>query len=482
MRSAVVRVISCCRVLLFACSACIGNATANDDWIPTFVSSPEEQRTPSEPIQIILPPEVGSETLQWLALEIDDIDVSQIVQLVESPQGLTIVVEQVQPLGFGEHRVRLVQYTPEGDILERGAWTFEIRQSERFREASFNSNLTLDPSYRISEDELAEDIDRLQGNGSLVVNGRVSDEGWEAEGSASFLYNSEGVQLEPDVQDEMDAEVPVEMDTTTLANPSGGDDIDLGEYLLTHRTATQEAQLGDHAIGYQSLILDDFYRRGASFSKGTTSGSVTGTGFAMRTEPIAGHENLLGNTNHESRVAGGVISGRPLANKDALTLTAAALSGEGTDESGEALAGNNDRTEGDAYSLAAESLLANERLRLRGEYAKTDYDFDGVEGEFEKIDDDATAVLAEFTPWTDKTIKDKPATLNLGAEYQKIGLFFKSIANNFLPPDKELRRVYSDFNWSGLTVSASVGDEKDNVDDAPDLPKLRTELSGVAVS
>lgn len=77
---------------------------------------------------------------------------------------------------------------------------------------------------------------------------------------------------------------------------------------------------------------------------------------------------------------------------------------------------------------------------------------------------------------------DSPADLTIGAEYQQTGLFFRSIANSFLPSDKDLRRLYGDFRWGGLNLTMSAAAEHDNVDNVPDLPRLETDLYQINAS
>lgn len=447
---------------------------AHAQWQPTLAEVAEQVRQPTSDVRIQLPSEVTIETLQWLALEINDIDVSEVVRLEETPDGFVIVVTPPQPLEPGSHRVRLVEYTPDGQILERGLWTLQTGNPTGFAEKSLDARTTVDLGYRVEHDEAARssglstggaagqavaDDDDFQGDGSARIQARLAKNDWEMEGDASLLYSSLGVDLR-----------------NTIDDPRDGDELDIGEYLLTRRDQVSEINLGHHAVESDSLIIDDFYRRGVSATRSGVDGRATGTAFAMRAEPMIGHRDILGVEEVRSRVMGGVASVSPFENSRALTLSAAALSGKGNDDFGTSLAGRNVLAEGDAASISAESRLMADKLRLRGEYARTDYDFDGINGDLDKIHDDARMLLAEVAPMQGTMLGDSPADLTIGAEYRQTGLFFRSIANSFLPSDKELRRVYSDFRWGGLNMSLSAGKEHDNVDEAPDLPRLDTDL------
>lgn len=471
-------------VLMFAV---LSNAHA--EWQPVLAQAGDEVRQPTSDIRIQLPAEVTVETLQWLALEINDIDVSEVVRLEESPDGFVIVVTPPQPLQPGSHRVRLVEYSPDGQIFERGNWTIDTGSPSGFAEKSLDIRTTVDLGYRVEHDagrpvsrlgpadapdagaagavaaSQPVDDDDFQGDGSARVRGRLAKEDWTVEGTASVLYSSLGVDLR-----------------NTIDDPRSGDDIDIGEYLVTRTDRVSELNLGHHAIEGDSLIMDDFYRRGVSATRSVADGRATGTAFAMRAEPVIGRRDIFGIEEVDSRVMGSVASVSPFDNTGALTISAAALSGKGNDDNGAALAGRDVLAEGNAASIAAESRLADDKLRFRGEYARTDYDFDGINGDIDSIEDDARMLLAEFAPLQGKTLRETPADLVFGAEYQQTGLFYRSIANSFLPADKDLRRVYSDFRWGGLNLSLSAGKEHDNVDDAPDLPRLNTDLYQVYAS
>lgn len=462
---------------------------AHAQWQPTLAQAGEEVRQPTSDIRIQLPSEVTVETLQWLALEINDPDVSEVVRLEESPDGFVILVTPPQPLEPGSHRVRLVEYSPDGEILERGNWVIETGSPTGFAERSLDVQTTIDLGYRVEHDagrrvgrpdpdddadtgtgdavapEAAMDAgqsledDDFQGDGSARIRGRLAKDDWEVDGDASVLYSSLGVDLR-----------------NTIDDPRSGDDVDIGEYLITRTDQVSEINLGHHAIESDSLIMDDFYRRGVSATRSMAGGMAAGTAFAMRAEPMIGRRDLFGIEEVDSRVMGGVASLSPLSSQRALTVSVAALSGKGNDDTGTSLAGRDVLAEGDAASISAESRLLDDTLRFRGEYAKADYDFDGLAGDIDKIDDDARMLLAEVAPLQGKMLGGSPADLRIGAEYQQTGLFFRSIANSFLPSDKDLRRVYSDFRWSGLSMSLSAGKEHDNVDDAPDFPRLNTDL------
>lgn len=437
------------------------NVNAQDvDWVPNLLSAAQDMRQPAEALRIQLPSEVTDDVLQWLALELDNVDVSQIVQLETTPQGRFVVLRPPQPLGFGLHELRLVQYTPEGDIIERGVWKFDIQQTARFREASFAAHTTLDISRRIDEDELPDLPNETQAQGASSVQGRLAEDQWEAVAEANFLYDSVGVQ-----------------GRGSSTDFRGGREFDLGEFLVAGRTEHVSALAGHHALRHQSLIMQGFHRRGVSLTGATASKMLSASGFAFRTEPITGFRDGLGVGRHEHRVAGSMVTARPIPGQgNALAVTATYLRGQGEDGNGVGVSGEELITAGDGWSVVAESRLAQDRVKLRGEVAETDFDIDGDQDVFEQERDDAHQLLVEIAPWLGKTLNGQPVHWNFGAEYREVGLFFRSLANPSLPFDKELVRAFSTLQWGGLALQIQGGREKDNVDDIEDLPKLRNQL------
>ena len=124
-------------LLLFSTSSAM--AASATDWRPTLVKPTDGVFGQSETIHILLPKRLPAETLQHLALELDDIDVTSLVALTGNQADVT----PVQPLAWGKHHLRLVEYATDGSIIERGDWTLDVRQSKQFREATLQTNATL---------------------------------------------------------------------------------------------------------------------------------------------------------------------------------------------------------------------------------------------------------------------------------------------------------------------------------------------------
>ncbi|HEC11860.1 MAG TPA: hypothetical protein ENI80_01165 [Acidiferrobacteraceae bacterium] len=432
-----------------------------------------QQLPPQGPFRIVLPKGLDSRTLTWLALELDIIDVSTLVTM----EGNTIVLVPPQPLAPGPHRLRLIQYSPNGKAIERGAWTFQVGKPQGTRQFALQGNVTLNPSYRAADDDIEPSAlpGKLQGTGSAQVGVQAAGPGWQISGRADFLYNSL-----PDLPSGQNNNNTANLNAT---NPASMNEFELGEFLFTGQRGSGFINLGQHAIGSDSLIMQQFARRGLSVGTRSRDNRFYGTGFIMRTEPVIGFRYGLGVSDPNNRVAGAVFSTKPFrANPERLTLSGTYLQGQGRDQSGIGVIGNTTVGKGDAWSVTAESLLVSSRLRLRGEYAKTRFDFDGPNQGFDKEGDDAQAFLALYQPWANKLINKQPLNIQLGIEYKKIGTFFRSLANPGLPSDKKLKRVFVNANWAGLNIQSSVGREEDNVNNIRTLPRLRKEQFQLAAA
>ncbi len=430
-------------------------AAPASDWQPSLVIPSSGIFGPSETIRITLPP-LPADTLQHLALELDDIDVTSLVSM----QGNQAAVTPTQPLAWGRHKLRLVEYTADGGIIERGVWTLEVRQSTHFREAGMKANVTLNGSYRVADNHLVDPPANAQSNGAAHVEGTVANDGWRVSGNADVLYNSQALLM-----------------------PRQKQEADLGTFLLTGNAGPLTVNAGHQAIAPDSLIMQGFNRRGVSATLASADTGASITGFGLHTEDIVGAQQGLGIGDTGNRVDGITASARPISsNRDALLVSATYLSGEGPNQVGAAAGGDPTATGGRAASLSADGNMLDKRVRLRGEYAATQFDFDGNNSGNPAQSDHAYAALAQFAPWRQKVVGGQPMAVDLGVENRRIGTFFRSPANPFGVADRQATRGYASLNWSGLNAQLSLGHETDNVDDLALLPRTETTQGVVSLN
>jgi hypothetical protein len=444
------------RAVLGACLlqlAALPVSFAANDWAPQLLPV-KGARGPVEPIRIRLP-KLPNAVLERLTLEFDDFDVTALV----TRDGADAVFTPPQPLPYGPHQLRLVEYAADGAVIERGAWNIEIRKSSAFREGTLRVGSTLNLVQRIADDDLpANAPDKTQGNGAAQLYGVLADEGWRVQGNMDVFYNSQKILL-----------------------PRNKNQVDIGQFLVRGDAGPVTAAAGHHTVAPDSLVMQAFNRRGISLGVGRDNHPASGTVFSLRTQDITGTQEGLGIGDDNNRVDGVNIIGRPLG--DALTLSATYLDGEGptfTGGVGTGIVGSTFSTGGHAASLVADGNLLNKSVRLRGEYATSRYDFDGIDTGNSAEKDDAYTALATYAPLQNTAVNGMPMALQLGIENKRIGTFFRSPANPIGVSDRDATRGFTGFNWGGLNVQASLGQESDNVNDLAPMP--RTEMTQGVIS
>lgn len=447
-KQALIRAAACAGAIQLGLSAPLSVAALPPDWKPELLASATDVRTPTEPIRLSIRG-LKKQDLKQLGIELDDMDVTATVTVENN----VAVITPSQPLDWGQHQLRLVEYAPDGDIVERGLWILEVRKSEAFREANFRANATLNLVRRVSDKNLGDSPGKSQADGSAALAGGLADGSWRATGQMDLLYNSQENQM-----------------------PRGNDKVDMGQFLLTGETGRFTAKAGHHTVGTDSMIMQNFNSRGVS---GGYQSEDTGTSvnvFSLRTQNVTGFQEGFGIGDSDNRVDGVTVSGRPITSRrDALVVSAAHLFGADPGQTGEGVGGDSlTTTEGRASSVVADGNLLDKRLRLRAEYASSDFDFDGPNTGSPAEHDQAYSALISYTPWHDKVVRDKPMAWNLGLEHKRIGTFFRSPANPQGVADRDLIRGFTGFNWSGLDLQASIATETDNVNDLALLPRIET--------
>ena len=159
-------------------------------WSPVFVPPASGAAAQKAPLHIHVAG-MPQDVAQHLAAELDGIDVTALAAL----EGSDIVITPAQPLEFGKHTLRLMEYTPDGGIAERGRWTFELRQSAAFLRSQGQANVSVTASQDIGHHNVTSSAGPLQGTGSAQVQVAVQNESWQATGTASLVANSQTAQM-----------------------------------------------------------------------------------------------------------------------------------------------------------------------------------------------------------------------------------------------------------------------------------------------
>lgn len=420
-----------------------------------MVEPPAGARSPGDALRVRLAG-IPQESLERLGLELDEIDVTALVTM----EGDTAVLAPVQALAYGQHRLRLTEQAKDGTVVERGLWPFEVHKSAAARDAKLQGSVTAKAGYRAADGNLDNAPRRALADAAGQFNGSYASENWRADAMLSFIANSRSNLM-----------------------PRQAGHIDLGQFLIAADSGMYGLKAGDHAVGPDSLVLQSFARRGVSAAASAPDGSASITGFSMHATPLVGAAHGLGVTDSSDRVDGVIAALRPIPGAaDALELSGTYVSGEtqaplgvsavggaGTPLAG--AAGGPGASAGKASSVAADSKLLQRRLRLRGEYASSSYDFDGADPTLAPQSGHAYSGLLTYTPWNDMKLAQQPLAWNMGAERKLLSTFYRSPSNPAAISDRDTTRVFSGVNWYGVDLQASASRDFDNVDDNALVPR-----------
>ena len=438
------------------------------DWKPELLPPKEGSfRSIQSTFEIRLPADVPAQVLPTLKLEVDNVDVTALAKI----NGRIMAFKPVQALTPGLHEIRLMEFSADGNILERGTWKIDIRKSRLFRESSYGGNIDLTGSYRVGDDGLPLPVPReLQGQGSMAFEGRAANEKWSTTAKVNTVYNSQA------------------------ALNAKANEFDLADFLFTGDAGRTSFKLGHHPVGPNSMILADFNRRGASAEYRSADQRAKLTGFTMRSEPITGFRSGFGVSSEDHQTSGAIVVFNPLksaperlfisttyVNSGGQDVGTTSLDPKGTGSTtGDAggLSTSGQIHEGQAVGLVADGTTQNKRWRFRGEYARSEFDFNGINVASGKEDDDAYSLVAVYTP-KERLIKTNPLTWNLGFEHRRIGQLFRTLTNPGLLSDRLSDRAFMSANYKGWALNATAGTESDNVDDDPLLPRVRQDLYSI---
>jgi len=435
------------------------------DWVPELLPPETGYRTPQAPVSFLLPA-LPTETLERLALEVDSFDVTA---YVSSADGRHAVFTPPQPLTPGRHTLRLVEVLGSGQGVERGRWILEIRGEGGGRQASLSGDLTFSLSRRLADQGLtttAPGPNRAEG--ALGINGSLTDSDWKLTGNAALLGNSRHDQL-----------------------PHRDGPIDLATFLLTAEAGPVVAQIGHHAVGPDSLVMQGFNGRGLSVGMRSADGAAALTAFALNTGNVTGFRQGLGVGDADDRTMG-VVASYTLTPGGDSRVWGTWVTGAGRDQTGQpgsGVSGETSQGKGHAAAIAGHAAWFDRRLQGRVELARsrfdadgpgTDTDGDGVLDQNEPYrDGDGQVVLLDWRPWDDLRLAGRPVALSLGLERRRLGTWLRSPAAPGAARDTDLWKGNLHMTWAGLNADLALSRASDNVDDQPDVARSRTQRSSL---
>lgn len=430
----------------------------DEDWAPTLASdSTREFRKSDEAITIELP-ELPDGALETLAVELDANDVSSLVEVSED--GRQLVLKSEVPLAPGPHNLRLVQVDEAGNLIERGNWEFEVRQSSLFRSTQLTYAFGLNGSQRVHSRKESETPDELEGTGSGKF-GYMTDTGSHVNrAKADLLYDSNWNQ-------------------TGAPRP-----IELGDFLLTSEGDNSRFSAGHHFPGPvvgsagSSLVMDGGSRRGVSGSWGIRRWPTNFSAFVLRTDSIYGFQKGLGIGDSENRIEGLMFDTLVYSSGESrVKFGLGHVTGAG-EQGGTAIGDPADGNQfldpgmaGDASNLTLEGIFAEGQVTSRLELAQTSRDIGfGIPD----VDDDGYTFLLGYRPKRALVLGGREMTWGTSFNHQKIGSFFRSIASPGGGVDVYMSSLNADAQLGEFDSTLSIVRTEDNVNDL-DLQTTRLE-------
>ncbi len=411
---------------------------------------------PLEELVLSIPEHVTFETLLQLGLEVDAIDVTPLLAF----ENQSFTYRPQQALAPGEHELRLIEVTPDGQIIPRGNWVISVSG-----EAVIADSVPEGKPFSLSATNSVEFSQRLGNRGfsNLPARGQVSGGGyadtayssgrWSVTGNANYLIESQ------------------EQRSAT------GRGFDLGEYNFNTRFDGEDV-FGQVALGHQNLdannyIMSNYSRRGLSASLGSADELISLTGFGFLPESTVGSENLTGLGDSENRLLGFQAKAHPVPGwgKD-FSVTGIYYNGQGS-EGGFGIGGESIVNEGDGWGVTVERFLLERSLQLTGQYARSNFRQDDVFVGEDEAQGNAWSFAAAYTPFQSEEIGGEYLSLTIGTQYERVDTFFNSLANASLATDRESLLLYSDVNWGSVSANAQALYQTNNVDNLENLPTER---------
>lgn len=442
-------------------------AVAQDrDWAATLAPAASGAAyAPTEALAVRVPDGLPFEVLLRLGLEVDAIDVTPLLAF----DNQVFTFNPPQPLGQGPHTLRFVESQPGGDIVERGSWSIDVAgaaqpvapagvpaQPAAVASAPPPSGSLVNSfeiSQRLAENGIEGAPDRLVVSGSGYGNGDISRGPWSFASNGNYLVQSE--------HDRAPTNKPV----------------DLGEYNFTGRYDGEQivgkVALGHQDLGADNFIMSGFNRRGFSAGIGSADQTISVTGFGLRTEAVVGANNFTGVNDSTHRVSGVMATTHPIAalGQD-FSITGLFYDGEGGD-TGTGGEGDSTINKGDGWVVGAESFLLERSVQLKGQYAKSDFEFGDVTVGDNSESSNAWSGLIAYSPLQGQEVAGEFVNLTVGAQYERVGTFFASLANPTLAADRKTTMAYSDLSWGTVTANAQALHQTNNVDDLASVPTDR---------
>jgi hypothetical protein len=405
----------------------------------------------TDALVVELPANLSSDELNSLFLELDGVDITQMISL----EGNRVIFTPATPYLAGGHTLRLVKMGKNNKLVEIKNWRFTTSgepPKESPSSVSGNVNATY-TNIPWKTKEPGREIPRNNLESQFDMNATTQTEGWQLSARGNGFIN-----------------------TNDSFNPSG-DSVEVGEYLISAEKPSEDVstllRLGNHDIGANNILMNNFYRRGASAQFGIDNERAVVTAFSQDPAQAIGNDNPLGIAKSEQRVIGAHATVQPSESLgEALEFEGTVYEGEGSTYSAGSAGLLNSTGAGSAGQVGLTTVLFKDLLSFRSQYVKSKFDFDGERTGNSAENDDAQRYSFLLTPLGETNINEegKLERLNVELAYQTTGTYYDTLLNPFLEKDRDTYSINSSYISGGLTIDNEVFYKTDNSNDLTTLP------------
>lgn len=395
--------------------------------------------------------DVSDAQFNSLYVQFDGYDVTQMVRV----DGRTVSFQSPTRLQSGDHTLRVLEQVAGGKFVERQNWTIRVA-GEGMKDASVSGSLDAMLSARVADNlHGSQQENRLWGQGNLSANAVAGAQDWDVQARVNSFY-----------------------DSVSENNPDTNN-LELGEYLVTarhfHGDLSSRFSLGNHDAGISNLLIDRFYRRGASATLNYAN-TVELTGFSQDPARAYGNSNPAG-VAHDDQLASGVnLRLYPVPSSDKRVFVESSLyTGDGTLQGNGSTVADDFSNRGHGWAVAAGAQSMDDKANLRGDYAHSTYDADGSGSLLRSEDAHAQRVRFMYAPLGNLQVMDANAKQwVLTALYQRTGTFFRALTNSSLPQDERRFELSSNYQHDTLSLASDAYVVQNNTDALADLPTDRS--------
>lgn len=393
-----------------------------------------------------------------LVVELDGYDASAFATLTDN----RIEINLDAQLSSGDHELVIMLFKVDGEILTLEEEIFTLYASPGIKSSQFQHNLTLQTSYRLDEHKGDfKGIPYFAAQGSAQVSANLETDKWLIDAEAEAIY-----------------------DRISDNNPTGNE-WELPHYRLQLTRNSEERQLsatlGVIDLNRSGLMISDFLRRGLALS--AANGPNYGVSiFGLQSElQTAYNTNLAYPGDENERTLGATAWFTPFSDHpQKLRITAEYLDGNSKlGGTGVQVDDSNTVYGGRAWNLVADSYWRQGSIWLQGEFSEAQFDSDGLKTGANSTSDQAHNLFIEFNSEGDLRVPGLD-TWKLAAQQREVGRDYYSVGNITLPGDLELNRAYLQIAKSGFTLDTEWTEEKNNLDNDPDIARQRTQHRGIS--